>query len=96
MSSLEFFALVGLVLWLLGLEGLFLAGSMLRRVVAINVMSSGVFMIMVALAARSDDPDPVLQALVVTGLVVGVSATALAVRLYRVLRSSEQTEQGRR
>lgn len=89
MSSLGFFTAVGLALWLLGLVGLLLARLLLRRIIAVNVMAGGVFMIMVALAARGDEPDPVLQALVVTGLVVGVSATAFAVRLYRALQLGE-------
>jgi len=55
--------------------------SALRRIVAINLMGTGVFMVMVALAARFERGDAVLHALVVTGLVVAVSATALALRL---------------
>jgi multicomponent Na+:H+ antiporter subunit C len=40
-------------------------------------------MVLVALAARSGDrpPDPVLHAMVLTGIVVAVSATGLAVAL---------------
>ncbi len=98
MSSLLFFAAVGVLLWLLGLGGLLLARSALRRIIAVNIMAGGAFMVMVTLAARGAEPDPVLQALVVTGLVVGVSATAFAVRLHRALAQAgrERDESGAR
>lgn len=71
----------GIGLWLLGLLGLLLVSHMLRRIIAVNLMGSGVFMVLVALAARSQPNDPVLHALVVTGLVVAISATAFVLRL---------------
>jgi len=55
-------------------------------------MGSGVFLVMIALAARHDPSDPLLVALVVTGLVVAVSATALALRLSSALASSTEHE----
>ncbi|HEV8078479.1 MAG TPA: NADH-quinone oxidoreductase subunit K [Marinobacter sp.] len=81
MSQSLFYLLVGASLWLLGLHGLLVAQRHLRRIIAINIMGSGVFMLMTALAIRSGSVDPVLQALVVTGLVVAASATAFALRL---------------
>lgn len=81
MTSLSIYLLGGLALWVLGLHALLLQRSALRRIMAVNVMGSGVFMVMVALASRSTPIDPVLQALVVTGLVVSASATAFALRL---------------
>jgi multicomponent Na+:H+ antiporter subunit C len=81
MSTIALFLGLGAALWLVGLHGLLIRRHPLRRIIAINVMSSGVFMIMVALARRSDPADPVMHALVVTGLVVAVSATAFALRL---------------
>lgn len=81
MSSVAIYLCLGVLLWLLGLHGLLRLRHRLRRIMAINVMGSGTFMVMVALASRNDHDDPVLQALVVTGLVVAVSATAFALRL---------------
>lgn len=95
-ATLVFFTMLGMGLWLLGLHGLLTVSSLLRRIIAINIMASGVFMILVALASRTEPPDPVLQALVVTGLVVGVSATAFAVRLYRAVQTHESSGTGRR
>lgn len=81
MNAQLIYLITGAALWAIGLHGLLLVHHALRRIVAVNLMGSGVFLVLVALAARSDPPDPVLQALVVTGLVVAISATAFAVRL---------------
>jgi len=81
MSSELFWMGVGAALWLLGLYGLLTLRQALRRIIAFNLMGSGVFLVMIALATRIQLSDPVLVALVVTGLVVAVSATALALRL---------------
>ncbi len=52
-------------------------------ILALNVMGSGVFLVLVALAKRTGNtaPDPVPHAMVITGIVVAVSATALALTL---------------
>ncbi len=81
MTHVSLYLLGGIALWVLGLHALMLQRSALRRIMAVNVMGSGVFMVMVALASRGAAIDPVLQALVVTGLVVAASATAFALRL---------------
>jgi multicomponent Na+:H+ antiporter subunit C len=81
MSSTLFWMIIGAALWLLGLHGLLTLRHALRRIIAFNLMGSGVFLVMIALASRSQPSDPLLVALVVTGLVVAVSATALALRL---------------
>ena len=76
-----FYLCLGVTIWTLGLYGLLRLREPIRRIISVNIMGSGVFMVMVALAARSEDPDPVMHALVVTGLVVAISATAFALRL---------------
>jgi multicomponent Na+:H+ antiporter subunit C len=81
MTSTLIYLCGGVSLWVLGLHALLVHRNALRRIMAVNVMGSGVFMVMVALASRDSAVDPVLQALVVTGLVVAASATAFALRL---------------
>src|SRR5690606_41797735 len=81
MNSTVFWLSIGVALWLLGLHGLLTLRQPLRRIIAINLMGSGVFLVMIALAARSTPTDPLLVALVVTGLVVAGISTALALRL---------------
>lgn len=93
MTDIHFYLLIGVGLWALGLHGLLVARYALRRIIAINVMGNGVFMVMVTLANRGDTADPVLHALVVTGLVVAVSATAFALRLASADGKSDSPEQ---
>lgn len=76
------YALVGAGLFALGLYALIIHAHLLRKILALNIIGSGVFMILVALARRSGEvPDPVPHAMVITGIVVAVSATALALTL---------------
>ncbi|MGB5443276.1 MAG: NADH-quinone oxidoreductase subunit K [Gammaproteobacteria bacterium] len=91
MSGLSLYALVGVGLFSLGLYALIVHVHLLRKILAINVMGSGVFLLLVALAKRSADvvPDAVPQAMVITGIVVAVSATALALSL--MLRLTAET-----
>jgi multicomponent Na+:H+ antiporter subunit C len=93
MSAALFWMGVGAALWLLGLHGLLTLRQALRRIIAFNLMGSGVFLVMIALATRSQPSDPLLVALVVTGLVVAVSATALALRLAGVVRGDGERRQ---
>ena len=81
MSLAALYLTLGLLLWTIGLHGLCSQAHAIRRLIAINIMGSGVFMVLVSLARRSDAIDPLPHALVVTGLVVAVSATAFALRL---------------
>ncbi|MDP1560847.1 MAG: NADH-quinone oxidoreductase subunit K [Pirellulaceae bacterium] len=81
------YALTGVVLFSVGLSGLFFCAHLLRKILSVNMAGSGVFLVFVALARRQPDvpPDPVPQALVLTGIVVAVSATAVALALFRRL-----------
>lgn len=85
MRSADLFLLVGLGLAVLGLVGTLFSGDLLRRVVGFNVVGSGVLLVLGAAAARANPerPDPVPHALVLTGIVVTVSVTAVAVGLVR-------------
>jgi multicomponent Na+:H+ antiporter subunit C len=82
-NAVFLYALTGVGLFTLGLYALIVHVHLLRKILAINVMGSGVFLALVALAARvpGPAPDPVPHAMVITGIVVAVSATALALAL---------------
>jgi multicomponent Na+:H+ antiporter subunit C len=85
------FLLAGAALFALGLGCVFGASEPIRRIIAINIAGSGVFMIFVATAARpGGGPDPVPHAMVLTGIVVAVCATALALVLANLCRSKEE------
>jgi multicomponent Na+:H+ antiporter subunit C len=77
------FAATGAMLCALGMAGMILLAHGLRRILAFNLMSSGIYLVLVGLAQRDGSPDPVTQAMVLTGIVVGVAATALALALLR-------------
>jgi len=78
---------VGLLLFLLGVWSFLTHEPLWRKLIALNVMGAGVFHILVAVAYRGIEspPDPVPHALVLTGIVVAVSATALALAFGRRL-----------
>ena len=85
MTSGLMFALAGAALFAMGVAGVVLIEHLLRCIVAFNLMGSGAFLVMVGLAQRNDVADPVPQAMVLTGIVVAVAATALALALVRRL-----------
>ena len=85
MSTGFIFALTGAILFAAGVAGVVLIGHLLRRILAFNLMGSGAFLVLVGLAQRNGVPDPVPQAMVLTGIVVAVAATALALALVRKL-----------
>lgn len=87
MSSGLIFAITGVVLFAMGSAGMLLVAHLLRRILAFNLMGSGAFLVLVGLAQRGGIPDPVPQAMVLTGIVVAVAATALALALLRKLHA---------
>jgi multicomponent Na+:H+ antiporter subunit C len=93
------FAIAGVALFVMGAGGVLLSGHPLRRILAFNVMGSGAFLVLVGLAQRDGTVDPVPQAMVLTGIVVAVAATALALALLRRLHaldgSGELSDVGR-
>jgi multicomponent Na+:H+ antiporter subunit C len=80
-------ALIGI-----GLYGLIIDAHPLRKILALNVIASGVFVLFGAIARRGAAldyaGDPVPQALLITGIVVAFAATALAIML--LLRLHEE------
>ncbi len=83
MTVATLYALTGAALFTFGLYALFAREHLLRKILAANVAGGGVFLVFIALAYRHSGgvPDPVPQAMVLTGIVVAVSATALALIL---------------
>jgi multicomponent Na+:H+ antiporter subunit C len=92
-NTATLFALVAAALIGVGLYGLVVNPQPLRKVLAFNVVGSGVFLLFGAVARRGAalgmGGDPVPQALLITGIVVAFSATALAVAV--ILRLFDET-----
>ncbi|MEX0617989.1 MAG: NADH-quinone oxidoreductase subunit K [Pseudohongiellaceae bacterium] len=89
MNNALVFSLAGVGLFIIGLHGLAVYSHLLRKVLALNIMGSGVFLVIAGLARRLPDaePDAVPDALVITGIVVAVAATALALALMLKVRA---------
>ncbi len=87
MTHCTLYAVCGTVLFGIGFYGTVFCRNLLRKVMALNLLASGAFLVLIALAARtpSGPPDPVPQAMVLTGIVVSISATALMLALIRRL-----------
>jgi multicomponent Na+:H+ antiporter subunit C len=82
MSSLALYVVAAAAVFGIGVYGLIVADHVLRKLLALNMMGSAVFVLMVAVAGPvAGRPDPVAQALVLTGIVIAVAATAFALAL---------------
>lgn len=96
MSGATLYGLVAAALVGAGLYGLIVNPQPLRKILAFNVIGSGVFLLFGAVARRGAalgmGADPVPQALIITGIVVAFSATALAVALLLRLHDASGTD----
>lgn len=82
LTSESLYALLAALLIVFALIGVFTARHLIRRLLALNILSSAVFLLMVLVARTADGVDPVPHALVLTGIVVAVSTTAVVLALY--------------
>lgn len=76
------YSALGVALFCIGLYGLIIVPHIIRKILAINIMGIGVFMLLIADAVdQAGVPDPVPHAMVLTGIVVAIAGTALALSL---------------
>ncbi|MGS4944877.1 NADH-quinone oxidoreductase subunit K [Meridianimarinicoccus sp. RP-17] len=93
MTPETIYGATGIALFAIGLYHALVLPSALRRIVALNVASVGAGFVMVIAAWRpGGGADPVPHALVITGIVVLVAATAVALALVRALHDADTTE----
>lgn len=73
----------GLLVFGIGLYGVLAYPNLVRKILALNILGTGVFMVFIATGYRGPDQvaDPVPHALVITGIVVSVCAAGLALAL---------------
>ena len=85
MNAATLYGLCGAALVGLGLFGTIVHPQPLRKILSFNLLGGGVFLLFGVIARRGSTAgmggDPVPQAMVITGIVVAFSATALAVAL---------------
>jgi multicomponent Na+:H+ antiporter subunit C len=86
MTGAQLFAVTGTLLFGIGMWAVAALPDRIRKVIGLNIMSVGAFLTIVAIGYREvpDSPDPVPHAMVLTGIVVSISATALALALIRI------------
>jgi multicomponent Na+:H+ antiporter subunit C len=93
MNAATLFGLCGSALVGIGLYGLITNPEPLRKILAFNLLGSGVFLLFGVIARRAAAAglggDPVPQAMVITAIVVAFAATAMAIAL--VLRLFQET-----
>jgi multicomponent Na+:H+ antiporter subunit C len=99
MSDATLFGLCGAALVGLGLFGMIVHPHPLRKILAFNLIGGGVFLLFGVVARRGAAAgfggDPVPHALIITGIVVAFSATALAIALLlRLFRETGRANLG--
>ncbi|MCP1726750.1 multicomponent Na+:H+ antiporter subunit C [Natronospira proteinivora] len=100
--SAALFTLTAAALFGLGLYGVLTRQALIHRLLGANIMATAVFLFLIVLSAKHpEDPDPVPQAMVLTGIVIAVSLTAFALALIRYFHAlsdaqSDQPEGGHR
>jgi multicomponent Na+:H+ antiporter subunit C len=89
MKTTMLFSIAGIAVFFIGLYCLMAYRHLLKKIIAVNVMGTGVFLFIVSIAARANilQPDPVPHAMVLTGIVVTVSATAFGLALFKRIYS---------
>lgn len=94
LTLFQLYGATGSLLVAMGFYALAIHTHIYRRILAWNALGSGVFLIIGAVAQRNATngaSDPLPQALVITGIVVSVSATALALAIARRVRRSNES-----
>ncbi len=83
------YALTGVALAAIGLLAFIVQSHALRKLIALNVVGSGIFLILGGLGRGGDVTDPMPQALVITGIVVAVALSGVgAAMIVRVVEEA--------
>lgn len=85
METYQIYSLASAVIFAVGLAGIFTTRLFFKKIIASKIMGGGVFLCFVSFAERDAIAfaDPVPHAMVITGIVVAVSAAAFALALAR-------------
>ncbi|GFZ87754.1 NADH-quinone oxidoreductase subunit K [Nesterenkonia alkaliphila] len=92
LDTITWYLMIAAAVTVFGMVRLLLVRDLLARLIALDVTGIGVLLTLVALAARSQAPDAVLQALVITGLVIAVAFTGLGAVLIRRIEGARDDD----
>lgn len=95
MNTFTLYSIAAALLVGLGVHGLLVRRHLLRQIMALNVIAGGAFLLLISTAYRNQDQfaDPVPQAMVLTGIVVAISATGFALALVRRISQHKDQDQ---
>lgn len=68
----------GLILFFLGLYGLIVRRNMVKSIISITIMQSGIILFLI----DTNHNDPLSEALMITTIIIGTSVTALSLMLF--------------
>lgn len=88
LSAVQWYLVLGIVISVVGIVRLVLVRDLVARLIALNIVGAGSLLILITLAARSEPIDPVLSALVLTGLVITVAFTGVGAVLIRRIEAT--------
>ncbi len=88
MESHLIYSFLAMVVFSIALGGAFICRHFFKKIIAVNILGASVFLLLVSVAQRDAEvyADPVPHAMVITGIVVAVSASALALAIARKVR----------
>lgn len=92
-STVQWYLILGTVVGIAGTVRLMLTRDLMARLVAMNVVGIGSLLVLLALGAAAPEIDPVLSALVITGLVITVAFTGVGAVLIRRIEGIEDTQE---
>jgi len=95
MNTLLMYSVTGVGLFAIGLLGLIISSHIMRKILSINIMGVGIFMLLIAFAKQNGEiADPLPHAMVLTGIVIAAAGTALALNLMVRLYDMQQKNRG--
>ncbi|AZZ98054.1 NADH-quinone oxidoreductase subunit K [Pseudoalteromonas sp. R3] len=93
MTQALLYGVFGIALFGIGLFGVLAIAHVVKKILAINICGVGVFMVFIANASSGASPDFVPHAMVLTGIVVAVAGTAMALSLVVRIKALEKPEE---
>lgn len=90
MTDPPLYQIAGVVLFGIGLFRLATTTQILRLLLALNIMGTGTFLVLIGAAVRNRTgaPDPIPHAMVLTGIVVTMGVSAFATALLRRMHAT--------